>query len=125
MASAAETGVNRRNTDAFIQADPVTLTLMRRGSVPDGDGGTKNGASVPVVAQTFRLIPQSDVMPQVQTPDGAILTPTYVLLGRWDCDMERWDQFSIGPVNFIIVSPIRPDFRTEGVYERKADVARR
>lgn len=120
-----EIEAHRRNTKAFIDYDPISIILNERNKTPTADGGYKFGAPVPRAAQIFRLIPQSDVMPQVQTPDGHTLLPTYVLLGEHSAIMERWDTFELEGVKFIIVSPIRPDFKLPfSLYERKADVAR-
>lgn len=121
----SELAYQRRNTKAFIDADPVSLTLLAQNRVSLPDGGYRVDPPTPRAPQIFRLIPQSDVMPVVQTPDGHQLTPTYVLLGEYDAIMERWDKFTFNNVEFQIVSPIRPDFRLSiNAYERKADVAR-
>lgn len=121
----SELDYQRRNTKAFIDADPISLTLQKQNRVSLSDGGYRVDDPTPRAPQTFRMIPQSDVMPVVQTPDGHQLTPSYVLLGTHDCLMERWDKFTFNGVEFQIVSPIRPDFRLViNAYERKADVAR-
>lgn len=122
--SSMELEIQRRNTKAFIDANAIWVTLEPYGKVDTPDGGFRLQNGTPRSPQTFRLLPQSDVMPQVQTPDGIQLTPTYVLLGTWDCEMERWDKFFFNDVWFRIVSPIRPDHSVINVYERKADVAR-
>lgn len=122
--STSEVEYQRRITKAFIDSDPISLSLSRPLTADDGEGGRIIGSSSNIEMQTFRLIPQSDVMPQVQTPDGFQLTPTYVILGEYDCDLERWDRFSVAGVDFQVVSPVRPDHSIANVYERKADVAR-
>lgn len=119
-----ELAINRSNTVAFISADPVNIVLRRYKFEPDGAGGKKKIPDVPSGPQVFRLIPQSDIMPQVQTPDGIVLTPSYVLLGTHDSVIRRWDEFTLEGVEFKVVSPVRPDYTVESVYERKADVAR-
>lgn len=120
-----ETLINRANTEAFINADPVSIVLVPVNKNDDGEGGFKMEPGAPLEAQTLRLIPQSDVMPSVTTPDGIQLLPTYVLLGMHDATLPRWSLFSLGGVDFIITSPTRPDFRTiDNAYEAKVDVAR-
>lgn len=120
-----EVDLHRRNTKAFIDADPVTITLYKQERENTDAGGYKVLPPTPRDPQVFRLIPQGDIMPKVQTPDGTQLTPTYVLLGEHNCVMERWDTFELLGVKFQIVSPVRPDFRDPvNAYERKADVAR-
>lgn len=123
-ASDTELEIQRRNTLAFIDANPIWVDLLPFDKVDTPDGGFKLTTGTPRASQKFRLLPQSDIMPQVQTPDGVQLTPTYVLLGTWDCEMERWDKFFFNDVWYRIVSPIRPDHTATQVYERKADVAR-
>lgn len=122
---ATEMAYMRENTLAFIEADPISVQLTRTARTRSAEGGWQNGASAPIAAQTFRLIPQTDAAVSVQTPDGVVLTPGYVLLGAYDSDMERWDKFDLNGIHYIITSPIRPDFRDPDFwYERKADVAR-
>lgn len=116
--------VNRMNTDLFIDADPLILVLRFNEKEPDGEGGYLRSDDMYTAPQKFRLIPQSDIMPQVRTPDGVTLTPSYVLLGNHDAVIPRWATFVIDTVLFRIVSPIRPDYSLLNVYERKADVAR-
>lgn len=115
----------RINTKAFIDADPISLQLKHRQKMRTDAGGYTSSYVNAVGTDIFRLIAQVDVMTEIQTPDGMQLIPTYVLLGTYDCDMRRWDKFTLNNVEFIIVSPVRPDFRTSDYwYERKADVAR-
>lgn len=122
----SEINYHRFNTKEFIDADPLEILLTHHSRVDTDDGGFTRDDSPHIGTQVFRLIPQTDVMPLVQTPDGVQLQPGYVLLGEWNCDMRRWDTFTLNGIDFVIVSPIRPDFRdSDFVYERKADVARR
>lgn len=120
-----ELSLHRKNTKAFIDADPLALVLVPHAIEKDAGGGRKLVPGEPREEQAFRLIPMSDVMPTVQTIDGIQLTPTYVLLGEHDAQMARWDIFSINGVDYQIISPIRPEHTVASIYERKADVARR
>jgi hypothetical protein len=118
----SELAVYRANTKAFIDADPITAVLTPQ-TETKGFSGTKMEAGAPRAPQTFRLIPQNDVTPEVMTPDGIQLTPTFVLLGMHDAAMDRWDTFSLGDRKFQIVSPIRPRHTVASRYESKGDVA--
>jgi hypothetical protein len=123
---AREINYQRDNTKAFIDSDPVELTLTHQEMARSAEGGQTLTPVAETSTHIFRLIPQSDVMTSVQTPDGTQLIPTYVLLGEYDADIRQWDLFELNNVKFIVVSPPRPDFRAEEYwYERKADVARR
>jgi hypothetical protein len=117
--------INRRNTIAFIEADPVLVTFVLRKKKTDGAGGFKwvdDTEASPRDPQVMRLIPQNDIMPVIQTVDGFQRQPSYVLLGRWDAVMNVWDYFTVNGQKFQIVSPIRP-LHTDNAYERKGDVA--
>lgn len=115
----------RKNTKAFIDADPIEVNLIERIRTATGAGGWKFTGEVPRNPQIMRLLPQSDIMGQVQTPDGIQLTPGYVLLGEHSALMQRWDVFELNTIKFMVVSPVRPDVRLyTNAYERKADVAR-
>ena len=119
----SELSVNRKNTKAFIDADPVIVALERRLRQSDGEGGwTRAEEPEPIDPQVFRLIPQSDTMPTIQTVDGFQRTPGFVLLGVYDANMQNGDYFSIDGTEYQIVSPVRP-LHTERAYERKGDVA--
>lgn len=123
---AREIDYQRINTKIFIDSDPVDILLTHHIRSRSDEGGFTTTPAVAASSQIFRLIPQQDVMSSVQTPDGVTLTPTYVLLGEWNCDMRQWDTFEVNGVKFVIVSPIRPDSSLEEYwYERKGDVARR
>jgi hypothetical protein len=100
--SAAELAVHRANTVAFIAADSFACVLNRKTKVADGAGGYTLG-SAPVAAQIMRLIPLGDGAPERLTEDGKSVRPSYMLMGRWDCDIERWDTFSKDGRNYRIV----------------------
>lgn len=120
---ATELALQRKNTKAFIDADPVSIRLQRAERIPTPDGGhRKNADAPPLDPQTFRLIPVSDQMPTIQTPDGFSRTPTYVLLGEHDADMEIWDKFELNGHKYQIASPVRPVHTTDSIYQKKGDV---
>lgn len=112
----------RRNTREFIWADPVTLILSRRQTEGDGAGGFREIAPQVLEPQTFRIIPVADIGTEVQTPDGRIHTPRFVLLGEWNADMERFDSFALGDKVCQLITPIRPE-HSMSIYEKKSDVA--
>lgn len=124
VAAAMELEVQRLNTEEFIKADPIILDLTRQQRVIQPSGGYVMEAHPLGLPQTFRLIPASDRMPEIKTSNGRLVVPEYILLGAWDCNMERWDRFELNDVWFEIASPIRPE-HTQSRYERKGDVVRR
>lgn len=100
---AAELAVQRRLSAEFIAADAQTITLLRSARTPDGAGGTEIGAAVSQDPQTFRLLPQEDGATARTTADGESATPEYMLMGAWDCNMQRFDEFVIGARRYQIV----------------------
>lgn len=105
-------------TEAFILADAVELQLLRREKQPDGSGGYTFTDPVPLDnVQTFRLIPQSDKVPEISTSDGRRANPEFVLLAMPDADLQRYDLFDWAGDRWEIAQiHLKPD------YERKGDV---
>lgn len=100
---APELAVQRQLSVAFIAADAQTIVLQRRTRTPDGAGGVTVGEPVPQAPQTFRLLPQEDGATARTNADGEAATPEYMLMGYWDCNMARFDEFAIGARRFQIV----------------------
>lgn len=120
-----ERDVNILSTEEFINADPINVVLFASNTDSDGSGGFLSLEPTPRQQQVFRLILQTDVMPDIQGPDGVKYVPTYVLLGLPNQIIGQWDKFEFNGVKFIVTSPVRPDVRLrENAYEIKADVAR-
>ena len=94
MESAAELKVHRANTKAFIEADKKTVVLLRSTRTPNGQGGFTISAPASRPAQTMRLIPTSGNRSiERATIEGRSVTPDFILLGEWNCDMQRFDEF--------------------------------
>lgn len=91
----AELRAQRRISRAFIEADPVTVTLARRSRNPDGAGGTTVGAPVSQAPQRFRLLPQEDGATARTTAEGETATPEFMLMGEWNANMARFDEFTL------------------------------
>lgn len=103
MIAAAELAVQMGITKAFINADPITISLSRSPRTPDGAGGMTVGTPVALPAQTFRLIPQEDGATARTTSEGETATPEFMLMGNPGCDMQRFDEFTISGRRFEIV----------------------
>lgn len=119
-----ELSVQRLNTEAFIQADPLSIVLQRPERVEQPSGGHTWAPGVPVEEQVFRLIAQSDATPMVFTVDGVKLPVSLVLLCKFDANIQRYDKFTVAGIDYQVVGPIRPERPVELRYETKADVAR-
>lgn len=115
--SSVELGVQRRNTKAFILADSLMVALMRPVSVSDGEGGKARSSLAALPPQTMRLMPLQDGAAEQLTADGLQISPTYMLMGVWDCDMQRWDTFAVGTSRYEVVS-----INQNRQYETKGEV---
>lgn len=104
---ARELRVLRRNTQAFIDADPTEVVLHRPTRTNTGTGGTRPSGWAPQTVQTMRLLPQGGgTSTERQLPDGKVVRPTWVLLGTYDANMLRGDAFdlpdgSVGEVVYV------------------------
>lgn len=110
---AAQTAV----TAAFIDADPVELTLVLPSEkIPDGEGGW---ITVPVapVAIRGRLIPQSDKVPVSATPEGFRPRPEFILLTLPDVPLKNGASFQYEGLGWRI-----DQVHFKPAYEKKGDV---
>lgn len=98
--------VLRLNLDAFITSDPITITLTRLTRVKTANGGFKKEAPAFIGPQTFRLTPFKRRLSNftTNTQDGDIPRIEYIMTGRWDADIERWDEFTYNGDQFMVVS---------------------
>ena len=94
----------RRNVDAFIKADPVELVLNRVQRVPTAAGGyTEETYDTP--PQQFRLVPFKRRLTnqEANTQDGPIPHLDYVLVGRYNVDVEKGDFFDLNGDRWRVV----------------------
>lgn len=99
----------------FRDADVELIVLSREVRTLNAAGGWTRDEAVLLSAQLFRLLPQEDGATARVNAEGESATPEFVLLGAPDCDMARWDTFSIGARRFQIV------YVDERQYERKGE----
>lgn len=117
MPSAAELRILRFNTVAFIEADPRTVVLTRYPRVPNGAGGSRPGTPAPQPAQVMRVIPvESSRAVERVSVDGATVTPSWVLMGRWDANMKRGDRFPLqdGTTGELVYVHEKHDYEMKG-----------
>lgn len=114
----AELKVQRRNSIAFIQADGRMVDLLRSSRTSDGAGGTVVGDPVSVGAQLLRLLPQEDGATARTTSEGETATPQFILMGPWDANMQRFDEFVLDGVRYQVV------YIDDRKYELKGEVIR-
>jgi hypothetical protein len=112
MIPTREATSQRKVTEAFIAADATPITLIPRHKYANGSGGFVIGDGVPRAEQTFRLIPTTLVASakgagETTTIDGEVWQPSHILLGRWDCYVDRRDRFVFKGM-LMEVGPIEP-----------------
>lgn len=111
----------RQGTAVFINDDPRTIVLKRSTVERTAAGGQKRSAPASLPPQTFRIIPQQDLPPLRQEPDGVGIRPEFVLLGAWNADMNPGDTFTLDAVEYVVNSVKKVTNKSEA-YETKGSV---
>lgn len=117
-----ELRLQRKNTKAFIDANPITLALIPRATSNTGTGQQMvDGTQRP--EQTFRLIDQTRTSgPEpgtVLASDGQQRKAQYQLLGEYDAIIGLYDYWVDGGTRFEIANLIH-----HNDYEVRAQVIR-
>jgi hypothetical protein len=119
MIPTPEVKIQRRLTIDFIEADPLELQLMRPVRTEDGAGGYETGDPVPVGGlQRLRLIPLGDGAQERLMADGRQVSPSYMLMGPYNANMQRWDTFELRGDRYQIIF-----INQNTQYEVKGEVA--
>lgn len=117
MISPTELKIQRNLTALFIAADRIELTLNRRVSIEDGAGGHEL-IWQPLLPQTVRMNPLQDRVGERVTADGVQVAPSYMLIGGYDLDLQRFDRFTIDGRRYEVVF-----IQENRQYEVKGEVA--
>jgi hypothetical protein len=102
--AAVELSIQRQLTIVFIEADPLELQLRRPVRTADGAGGYVDAMVNVGSLQRLRLIRQQDQSDEQLTADGRMIAPTYVLMGSYLADIQRWDEFELNGERYQILS---------------------
>jgi hypothetical protein len=113
-----ELSVQRKLTAAFVEADPLEIQLNRPIRTPDGAGGYKDSVAPVGGLQRLRLIPLGDGAAERTTADGKSVAPSYMLMGTYLADIQRWDEFTVDGRRYQIVF-----INQNQQYEVKGEVA--
>lgn len=119
----SEIQVQRRNTVAFINADPITVVLNRAELVSNGAGGFRRESPSPLPPQTARLVPvgaQYGGAEEHEMLDGQTVQVDYHMVALFDADIERGDWFFLRDEKHEVVW-----VRSVGDYEMKAGITNR
>jgi hypothetical protein len=114
---AAELRLLRHNTKAFIAADDRQIVLKRTTTTPTGTGGGRPTTPTPLPTQTLRLLPQAEsTSTERRLPDGAVVVPTWVLLGEHTADIKRGDTFDLpdGTTGTVVYVHEKKDYEVKG-----------
>jgi hypothetical protein len=114
----AELKAQQRISRAFIDADARDVILLRSPRTDDGAGGFVVGEPVSQGAQRLRLLPQEDGATERTTAEGETATPQYMLMGPWNANMQRWDEFELDGIRYQVV------YIDDRKYELKGEVIR-
>jgi hypothetical protein len=114
---------NRRLTKAFIDFNPVTLTLIPRAKVARPSGGYGWDEQAPRAPQVFTIIESGGIggLPRPEiTADGVERSVEFQLLGEHTSAIARGDVFSHQGKEWEVV-----DLFFDNGYERRALVSAR
>jgi hypothetical protein len=114
-----ELNVLRKQTTAYIAANPVAVALVRTVLVDDGAGGKKPASVGPLSPQTVRIIQQNDLRTGVErrTVAGEVVRPTLAMLTEWNANVEEGDTFTWNDLSLEVV------WITDLGYEKTCEVA--
>lgn len=102
-----ETTIQRKNTRAFIDANPVTLVLSTRARVRTPTGGERLQNAGTLAPQQFRLIDLGGSTGGLSVPtvdvDGTDRRVEMVLYGNWDAIVPLNSTFTYGGSNYRVV----------------------
>ena len=106
----------RRQINALIKADPIQVVFRRKTKIETPDGGWRWGPAVPLPDQEVCLIPFKRRMTEFlkNTELGDVPDLPYVLLGRYNLDIEPDDLFTYNGDEFQVktIDMAEPEVKT-------------
>lgn len=98
----------RRQVDAEIKADPITIIPHRKTKIADGAGGWTWSPPLPQEPITGTLIPAkrrlTDML--VNTELGDVVNAPYVFLAPSGSDLKRQDTFTWNDDEFVVTQKV-------------------
>ena len=128
MLSDFELAVELKLTQAFILADPTTLSVRRQSRVNDGAGGFRLAPfGFPILVQV-RMIPDSGGFGNDTSVDvsrgtnGVVADHKFTLLAMPDADIRRYDVFYWNGIDwFVSQLHLTPEYELKADIERQSD----
>jgi hypothetical protein len=114
-----EIDIQRRLTLAFIDTRPAMITLVPRARIKQPAGGFTFQSLSPRSPQKMRLIEPVGLPILLTGSDGIQRELEMILLGRWDCDLEKYDIFDYGGRAYEVAQLYFPNG-----WEQRAEVIR-
>lgn len=113
--------VQRRQTEAYLKAEPQMIALSRpTPKVKTAAGGKVDGVADTLDPQMFRVVPFKRRVTESESNivEGTVTVSTYVLVGRWDADVKKDDEFVL-PDGRYKVESVEPgkSYRTLAILE--------
>ena len=117
--NSAELRLRRQNLQAYIQADPVTVSFRRYPQIDDGAGAWIKGAVQNIAPQTMRLVPYKRRLSSLtdHTADGDVPNVQYSLVATIDVDVQRWDEFTLNNAEYKVMG-IEPKTQLRSTADR-------
>jgi len=112
MVNAVERIMGRRQINQIINNEGILISLERKPKLSTAGGGWKWGTGFTLPPQQVALIPFKRRMTQflINTELGNLPDLPYVLLGRWNLNIEKDDTFTWQGDEFTVATI---DFKTE------------
>jgi hypothetical protein len=107
-ARATELKLSRKNTEFDLKNYGETITLLRPTWISVA-GGRREGEPTPLTPQQFD-VSLSLVSTETAARGGPQNTQTADLMGRWDADIQRGDEFDYNGMRFTVTTVIRRDY---------------
>lgn len=114
-----ELDIQRSLTLAFIDTQPVMITLVPRIRTKQPAGGYVYVDQPPRDNQTMRLVESSGAPIMLQGSDGVEREMEMMLLGRWDAIIGKFDKFTVFGRSYEVAGLYFPN-----MWEQRAQVIR-
>jgi hypothetical protein len=121
MAGSMADAIHLEQTRYFIGENPIDISITRSSRVSDGAGGWKFDSPAtldPITVRKVGINAQSAAVKRTNE-NGSMVLPTGLLICMPDADIERFDRFSIGEVEYSVIhiSTLPPWRKSVEVYE--------
>jgi len=104
MVTDVEIEVHQANTTAWIESDPVVITLTRSALESDGAGGFKPAVPTALAAQTFRMDRASMAgIRLITTEQGTQVPDSFRIVGEPGADVMEGDDFEVDGRHFQVI----------------------